>query len=468
VAEAAAAQPGDRLTDPDLAGRVASTERKDLFLLFTGTAWCGACIKFEAQVLSQPEFIAGTSDFVRVKLEFPGSEDQFPPDRRERDIACRDLHGIRAYPTVILSDPDGRPYALTGFDDELHPDPFIRKPDKLRPVRDRRDAALNRADRSQGMEKARALDEALTAIRGASDPSLVDIEGELVVRFDRAQIEEVIALDPDNAAGLRDRYRALLATDDEQTRLNQLNNRLTQVVKEQGVEAALALFDAEMARVPSSEFRSKLIISKLYLLESAKKFEEARALAEELAADLNRPLTERNGLRLRSAYDLLQLDRVAEASVIYNDLIAQAVGDLHRVIYLYSIKATACSIQAPEEAIKAWEKARSLAPAGSQDWLDAEVPRLRTLRRMGRLEDSLRGFDDVLAIPSLPELERTVCRADKALTLSKLGRRDDALTLAAEVEAALSRFDQPENASTTQFIRSMLEAARRGSVPSKP
>lgn len=34
--------------DPDAAARRAADERRDLFLLFTGSAWCGSCIDFEA------------------------------------------------------------------------------------------------------------------------------------------------------------------------------------------------------------------------------------------------------------------------------------------------------------------------------------------------------------------------------------------------------------------------------------
>jgi tetratricopeptide (TPR) repeat protein len=52
------AEAGDKwLTRLDEAERLAVKDGKDLFVLFTGTAWCGPCIQFESNVLSRPEFV---------------------------------------------------------------------------------------------------------------------------------------------------------------------------------------------------------------------------------------------------------------------------------------------------------------------------------------------------------------------------------------------------------------------------
>lgn len=459
---------GDWQTDPDAAARLAATERSDLFLLFTGTAWCGVCVQFEAQVLGKSEFLAGTTGFVRVKLEYPGNEDQLPRERRDPYIAWRDRHGIRVYPTVILADPDGLPYAITGFDNELDPADFVRKVDRLRPIRDRRDAALATASKTTGIGKAQALDDALTAIRGASDPSLAAYHGEMVVRFYRTQIDEVIALDPANAAGLRDRYRDLLGTHDEQTRLTQLTDRLTRVVKDQGSQAALTLFDAEMAQAPSTDFRSKLIISKLYLLESAKKFEDARALAEELATDATRVPWERRNLRLRAAYELMQLDRIDEAVNVYDQLIAEAGSDRAAAYRIARNKGNVLISRRPADAIQALADASLLVNRDSMDWLDVVVPRARILARVGRYDEAIAILNDTLTIPSLSDVVRTVILAQKASALAKAGRRDEALVVAAQAEAALPGLGAPENQETVDFIRSMLRVAHGANAAPKP
>jgi len=459
---------GDWQTDPDAAARLAATERRDLFLLFTGTAWCGACIQFEAQVLGKPEFLAGTTAFVRVKLEYPGNEDQLPPDRKAPYIAWRDRHGIRAYPTVILADPDGRPYAITGFDDEINPADFVRKVDRLRPIRDRRDSALAIAAKSAGVAKAHALDDALTAIRGASDPSLAAYHGEMVVRFYRPLIDEVIALDPANAAGLRDRYRDLLGIHDEQSRLTQFKDRLTQVVKDQGAQAALTLFDAEMAQAPSADFRSKLIISKLYLLESAKKYEEARALAEKLAADVTRASSERRNLRLKAAYELMQLDRIDEAVKVYDQLIAEAGSDRAAAYRIARNKGNVLISRRPADAIQALADASLLVSRDSMDWLDVVVPRARILALVGRYDEAITSLNDALTIATLSDVVRTVILAQKASALAKAGRRDEALVVAAQAEAALPGLGAPENQETVDFIRSMLRVAHGQFAAPKP
>ena len=76
------AEAGDKwLTHLDEAERLAMKDGKDLFILFTGTAWCGPCIQFESNVLSRPEFVRSTEPFILVKLEFPQSDEALPPSQ---------------------------------------------------------------------------------------------------------------------------------------------------------------------------------------------------------------------------------------------------------------------------------------------------------------------------------------------------------------------------------------------------
>jgi hypothetical protein len=62
------AEAGDKwLTHLDEAARLATKEGKDLFILFTGTAWCAPCVQFESNVLSRPEFLDKTEPFILVE-----------------------------------------------------------------------------------------------------------------------------------------------------------------------------------------------------------------------------------------------------------------------------------------------------------------------------------------------------------------------------------------------------------------
>ena len=57
-------------TDLAKAQDVAKKQGKPIFLMFTGTQWCGACQLLEKNILSKPEFAAFVKDrVVLVKAE---------------------------------------------------------------------------------------------------------------------------------------------------------------------------------------------------------------------------------------------------------------------------------------------------------------------------------------------------------------------------------------------------------------
>ena len=144
---------GDKwLSRLDEAERLAERDGKDLFILFTGTAWCAPCVQFESNVLSHGEFLDDTGPFILVKLEFPKSDEELPPGQRKAFAAWRERYGIRAFPTVILADAAGRPYAVTGHIG-LSPAEYGRYLGKLREAHNRRDTALLNASKAQGVNK---------------------------------------------------------------------------------------------------------------------------------------------------------------------------------------------------------------------------------------------------------------------------------------------------------------------------
>lgn len=99
-------------TDLDAAKKQAANDKKDLLILFTGSSWCPACIKLEKKVLSQADFQNGvTADFVPVKLDFPKDHKKW--NRLYLQYA-QDLD-VEEFPTVVLADAAGVPYAYTGL-----------------------------------------------------------------------------------------------------------------------------------------------------------------------------------------------------------------------------------------------------------------------------------------------------------------------------------------------------------------
>ena len=67
-----AAEGGRWIDDFDEAVKLAKAENKDLLVDFTGSDWCGWCIKLNKEVFSQPDFAGyAKKNLVLVELDFP-------------------------------------------------------------------------------------------------------------------------------------------------------------------------------------------------------------------------------------------------------------------------------------------------------------------------------------------------------------------------------------------------------------
>jgi len=104
------------ITDFEAAKRTAAAEGKDLLINFSGSDWCGWCIKLDEEVFSKPAFIeeAGKS-FVFVLLDFPRDKSGQSSAVQAQNKRLADQFQIQGYPTVILAKADGSPYVETGY-----------------------------------------------------------------------------------------------------------------------------------------------------------------------------------------------------------------------------------------------------------------------------------------------------------------------------------------------------------------
>ncbi len=450
---------GDRwLTHLDEAERLAAKGGKDLFILFTGTAWCGPCVQFERTVLSRLEFARGTEPFILVKLEYPKSDDDLPPGQRQDFLAWRDRYGIRSFPTVFLADASGRPYAVTGHLG-LGAEEYVRHLGRLRGARERRDAALSRAATSRGGEKVRHLDAALSAIEDAGD---AERQGDMLVRFYRREIDQMIDLDPANAAGLREKYRGLLGAEAERDRVTEIHARFAAAMKEGGAQAAIKLIDEELGRAKSDELRKRLQLTRLVYLEWGDRYGEALAYATELSKDDSYSPEERRKIRSRVAFSLKKLGRIDEAVAVYDRLIAEVIEDHAAAWGFLRDKAQLLTVaNRPSQALETWEASRRFVEAGTDSWLDTEVFRARLLARLGRHPEAIAVLDSASRVKSLTTLVRANILAEKAMVLCKAGRREEALAGAEEAEAFLAPIEtNRDNEAVMKFIRYKLRIAR--------
>ena len=103
------------LTDLDEGIKVAKAEKKAILVDFTGSDWCGWCIRLKKEVFDQKEFAVATKDFVLVELDYPQKKKQ-PAEEKAKNKALAEKFGIEGFPTILLLDSNGVPFAQTGYE----------------------------------------------------------------------------------------------------------------------------------------------------------------------------------------------------------------------------------------------------------------------------------------------------------------------------------------------------------------
>ncbi|MBG6187144.1 thioredoxin family protein [Flavobacterium sp. CAN_S2] len=81
-----------------------STEtKKPLLLFFTGSDWCGWCIRLQKEVLRTPEFAAWAKEnVVLVELDYPRKAPQTEEIKKQNN-ELQMAFGIQGFPTIILA-----------------------------------------------------------------------------------------------------------------------------------------------------------------------------------------------------------------------------------------------------------------------------------------------------------------------------------------------------------------------------
>ena len=126
----ASAKPG-WLTDYKQAQEDAKSNKKLLLLDFTGSDWCGWCIKLDREVFSKPEFKDYASkNLVLVEVDFPRGRELSAAERAQNEeLAMR--HQVQGFPTIVILDSDGKKVGELGYMPG-GPSAFIAELDRLR------------------------------------------------------------------------------------------------------------------------------------------------------------------------------------------------------------------------------------------------------------------------------------------------------------------------------------------------
>lgn len=87
---------------------VSKVEKKPLMLFFTGSDWCGWCMKLQKEVFKTPEFIKWANEnVVLVELDYPRRK-ELSPELKSQNDQMKQMFQIRGYPTVWLVQPEDK------------------------------------------------------------------------------------------------------------------------------------------------------------------------------------------------------------------------------------------------------------------------------------------------------------------------------------------------------------------------
>ena len=87
-------------TNVNKAIEVSKKTKKPMLLFFTGSDWCGWCIRLQKEVLKTPEFSAwAKQNVVLVELDYPRSKPQ-TNEIKQQNSQLQQIFAIQGYPTV--------------------------------------------------------------------------------------------------------------------------------------------------------------------------------------------------------------------------------------------------------------------------------------------------------------------------------------------------------------------------------
>lgn len=106
------------LTDFDKAKAQAKAEKKHILIDFSGSDWCGWCIRLDNEVFKKDEFKAYAKDnLVLMLADFPNDKSKVSAETMKQNEKLAKEFGVRGFPTVFVLAPDGSilPGGKTGY-----------------------------------------------------------------------------------------------------------------------------------------------------------------------------------------------------------------------------------------------------------------------------------------------------------------------------------------------------------------
>ncbi len=426
--------------DIDEAMEKAKAEKKDLLLNFTGSDWCVWCKKLEGEVFGKEEFVKeAQKQFVMVTLDFPQDKANVPVEIQKQNATWKQKFGVSGFPTVYLTNAEGRPYAKTGYQPG-GPEAYLPHLKEKRAVSVKLAEKLAEAKQAKGIDRAKLLDEALLLL----DEDLVETHYADVVK-------EIVSLDSKNEAGLRGKWNA--ARDEEERR--EVLARISFVKRTQPPKVVLGIVNKALAqyRFPI-ETKVEVMEVKLKMLNATGGQAEAVALLEELIADQRIDESSRERLRVQLIYSLVHSGKQQEALSLLDDLAVQYKDRRHR--FLFSKGELLDRLGRHDEALASYDLAIG-ASADSDFRHEVQLAKSDSLTSLEKFDAAVALLDEILQNKQTSYYLLSDTYLQKAMILRDADRIADA------EQAEQQAIEKAETAQQRAAVEKLIEQLRRQS-----
>lgn len=106
----------------------ATAQNKNIILVFSGSDWCGPCIKLEKNIWESAEFKAeAQKSWVLLKADFPKKRaNQLPEEIKKQNLSLVEKYNKDGFfPFVLVLDRNGKILGKTGYEN-LKPTEYIQ------------------------------------------------------------------------------------------------------------------------------------------------------------------------------------------------------------------------------------------------------------------------------------------------------------------------------------------------------
>ena len=87
-------------------------EDKPVLMYFTGSDWCGPCIRLDRELFHTKKFKSiADKDLILLEVDIPRNQDLVAPDKMSENLYLKNKYKVKAFPTFLFVNHRGRKVA---------------------------------------------------------------------------------------------------------------------------------------------------------------------------------------------------------------------------------------------------------------------------------------------------------------------------------------------------------------------